>query len=92
MIVNLASLEYSRVALRPGLLARVVECRFEDFKAGQYKVISFFAKQARGMMARWAVQQRVNSMARLRQFEQDGYAYDKTASGANQLVFRRHLG
>ena len=54
VVVNLASIEYARAALRPALRARVVDCVFEDWKDGRYKVISFFAKRARGLLARWA--------------------------------------
>ena len=89
VIVNLASVEYARAALRPALRARVVDCVFEDWKGGRYKIISFFAKRARGAMARWAVQQRVDTPARLRAFDGDGYAFSEEASSADRLVFRR---
>ena len=89
VVVNLASQEYARVALRPGLQARVVECVFEDWKDGRYKVISFFAKRARGAMARYAVQQRARSVQALQGFGSDGYAYTPDASTPDRLVFRR---
>jgi len=89
LIVNLASQEYFRAADRRALKARVVECVFEDWKAGQFKVISFFAKRARGLMARWAVQQRVASVRKLERFEAEGYAFDAAASARDRLVFRR---
>lgn len=89
VVVNLASIEYARVALRRSLQARVIDCAFEDWKGGQYKVISFFAKRARGMMARWAVQQRIASPRKLRDFAADGYAFDEAASEPDRLVFRR---
>lgn len=98
VIVNLASQEYFKVADRKALKARVVECVFEDWKAGatsahpgggQYKIISFFAKRARGAMARWAIQHRARSVKALQGFDADGYAFDKAASGADRLVFRR---
>lgn len=97
VVVNLASQEYFRVAGRAALKARVVECQFEDWKdgpgaaGGQYKIISFFAKRARGAMARWAVQHRVRSVAALKGFDTDGYAYDASASGPDRLVFRRRI-
>lgn len=94
-IVNLASIEYARVALspalRPALNARVVDCVFEDWKDGRYKIISFFAKRARGLMARHAVQARVRSVKALERFNSDGYALDRSASEADRLVFRRRL-
>ena len=78
---------------RPGVSskARVVECVFEDWKAGQYKIISFFAKRARGAMARWAIQHRVRSVKALQAFDADGYAFDPAASATDRLVFRRQL-
>lgn len=92
VVLNLASQEYSRAALRPALRARVVECVFEDWKAGQYKVISFFAKKARGMMARHLIEQRARSPRAMESFDADGYAWDRAASTAARWVFRRRLG
>ena len=65
MIVNLASQEYFRAVDRAALKPRVVECVFEDWKDGRYKVIGFFAKRARGLMARYAIDRRIELPARL---------------------------
>jgi len=89
VVVNLASIEYARAALRPALRARVIDCVFEDGRNGRYKVISFFAKKARGSMARWAVKHRVVDPAALPSFAADGYAFDAAASEPDRLVFRR---
>ncbi|MCB2039068.1 MAG: peroxide stress protein YaaA, partial [Ottowia sp.] len=89
VVVNLASQEYFRSVDRKALRARVIDCVFEDYKAGQYKVISFLAKRARGLMARYAVQHRLASPARLQGFDLEGYAYAAAASGPDRLVFRR---
>ena len=89
VVVNLASQEYARVALRPGLQARVVECVFEDWKDGRYKVISFFAKRARGLMTRYAVVNRLLEPEGLQGFDYDGYAFVPSASDDNAWVFRR---
>lgn len=91
VVVNLASVEYARSALRPALRARVVECVFEDWKDGQWKVISFFAKRARGMMARHAILKRARSPRALQSFDADGYAFDATASAPDRMVFRRRV-
>ena len=91
VVVNLASQEYARVALRPALQARVIDCVFEDWKDGQYKIISFFAKRARGLLARWAVQQRVHAPGRLALFQAEGYALDDKAAQPDRLVFRRKV-
>lgn len=89
VIINLASQEYFKAVRRPALRARVVDCVFEERKGSQCKVISFFAKRARGLMARWAVQHRVASVSRLRRFDVEGYGFDVDASGPDRLVFRR---
>ena len=95
VIVNLASQEYFR-AVQPTpnsrwLKPRVVECVFEDWKSGQYKVISFFAKRARGLMARYAITHRVQTPQGLQAFDSEGYAFDASASEPHRLVFRRKL-
>ena len=90
-IVNLASQEYSKAALRPALKARVVDCQFEDWKGGRYKIISFFAKRARGLMCRWAISHRARRPEDLRGFDLEGYALDAPASDADLMVFRRRL-
>lgn len=89
VIVNLASQEYARAALRKSLQARVVECVFEDWKGSGYKVISFFAKRARGLMARHIVTHRLKTVRGLENFHAEGYAFDAAASEPDRLVFRR---
>ncbi len=89
VVINLASQEYFRAVARRALQARVVECVFEEWKTDRYKVISFFAKRARGLMARWAIQHRVTTAKRLQRFDAEGYAFDASASAPDQLVFRR---
>ncbi len=74
------------------LRARVVDCVFEEEQpGGGHKVISFFAKKARGLMARHAVQNRWRSVQALRRFDGGGYALDAAASTPQRLVFRRSL-
>ncbi|MDO8420254.1 MAG: peroxide stress protein YaaA [Rubrivivax sp.] len=89
VVVNLASVEYSRVALRKTLAARIVDCQFEDWKGGHYKIISFFAKQARGLMARYAIEHRVRRPEQLEGFSAAGYTLAREASRPDRLVFRR---
>jgi uncharacterized protein len=92
VIVNLASQEYFKAADRKILAARVVECVFEDWKGGGYKVISFFAKRARGLMARYAIRKRAATPRALEGFDLEGYAIDRDASAPDRLVFRRRQG
>jgi len=89
VVVNLASQEYFKSVDRKQLRARVVECVFEDFKAGKYKIISFHAKRARGMMARHVVRERLTRPTQLQGFAAEGYAFAEAASTPERLVFRR---
>jgi cytoplasmic iron level regulating protein YaaA (DUF328/UPF0246 family) len=89
VIVNLASNEYFKVVDRKVLNARVVECVFEDYKSGQYKIISFMAKRARGLMARFAIQKRIQDVKKLEDFCSEGYAFHAGSSTPDRLVFRR---
>jgi len=89
VVVNLASQEYFKSVDRKALKARVIECVFEDFKGGQYKIISFYAKRARGLMARYAVQHRVTTPRQLEGFDLEGYALHPAGSTPERLVFRR---
>lgn len=89
VVLNLASQEYFRAVDRKALKAQVVECVFEEWKNGAYKVIGFHAKRARGLMARHCIVQRVKDPAVLTAFNAEGYAHDASASSADRLVFRR---
>lgn len=92
VLVNLASQEYFKAVDRKTLQARVVECVFEDKKDGKYKIISFYAKRARGLMMRYAIEHRAQTPADLLPFAAGGYAYAPEASTADRLVFRREKG
>lgn len=89
VIVNLASEEYFKAVDRKALKARVVQCVFQDGKNGVYKVISFHAKRARGLMARFAIEQKARRPEDLVEFCAEGYRYVASASSADKLVFQR---
>ncbi|MEE4299914.1 MAG: peroxide stress protein YaaA [Pseudomonadales bacterium] len=92
LVVNLASNEYFGAVDPAGLPGRLVTPVFKDLKNGQYKIISFFAKKARGSMASWIVRNRVRSADGLRAFAEDGYGLDEQltdAAPAGTLVFTR---
>lgn len=91
VVVNLASQEYAKAVDRKALKARVIDCVFEEWKPGGWKIISFSAKKARGLMARYVITQRVETPRRLEKFNLEGYAFDPAASHAERLVFRRRI-
>jgi uncharacterized protein len=88
-LVNLASEEYFK-SVRPRLLdVPVITPVFEDWKGGHYKIISFFAKRARGLMARYAIDHKITKPEKLKAFDVDGYAFDAEVSNDSTWVFRR---
>jgi cytoplasmic iron level regulating protein YaaA (DUF328/UPF0246 family) len=89
VVINLASNEYFKAVDTKALKAQVVECVFQEYKAGQYKIVSFFAKRARGLMARYATLNRLTHVDQLSAFDSEGYAFDAKASTPLKLVFRR---
>ena len=91
VVINLASQEYFKSVDQKTLKARVVECVFEEYKNGQYKIISFMAKKARGLMARYIVTHRIGTPQKLKSFNLAGYRFDADVSTAERLVFRRDL-
>ncbi|WP_413194385.1 peroxide stress protein YaaA [Pararobbsia alpina] len=90
-VVNLASEEYFKSVRPKKLEAPVITPVFEDFKGGRYKIISFYAKRARGMMARYAVLNRIRHPNALKDFDTDGYAFAPNVSSEQTWVFRRRL-
>ncbi|MBT8042732.1 MAG: peroxide stress protein YaaA [Pontiella sp.] len=89
LIVNLASNEYSKAIDRRTLDKSMVSPVFKDEKNGTFKIISFFAKKARGAMARFIIQERITDAAGLLDFAEDGYRYSPELSTADQPVFTR---
>jgi uncharacterized protein len=92
VVVNLASQEYFKAVDRSALKARVIDCVFEEWKPGGWKIVSFSAKKARGLMVRYAIMKRVETPRRLEGFGLEGYAFDPAASLPDRLVFRRRTG
>lgn len=89
LLVNLASDEYFK-AIKPSKLeGEIIKPVFLDEKNGQFKVISFYAKKARGLMSRFIIQERLTQRKQLQEFDLEGYQFDSTRSQGNELVFTR---
>ncbi|TXS93776.1 peroxide stress protein YaaA [Parahaliea maris] len=91
VLVNLASNEYFRAVKPRELEADIITPVFKDLKNGKYKVISFYAKKARGQMARHIIEQELDDVAGLKKFRRDGYRYNAKESSARELVFTRDV-
>ncbi len=88
-LVNLASNEYFKVVNKKRLNADIVTPVFKDLKNDQYKIISFYAKKARGMMAAWVIENGVTDVQGIVDFNVAGYQYNAAMSDAKQWVFTR---
>lgn len=89
LFVNLASNEYFSAIDAKALKVPVITPEFKDFKDGQLKMISFFAKKARGMMVRYIIDTDAGTLDDLKRFDYDGYRFDANLSKGNTLVFTR---
>ncbi len=89
VLVNLASTEYFKSVKKKQLNGTIVTPSFKDWKNGQYKMISFFAKKARGLMARYIIQNQVSTVEELKAFDLAGYGFSEELSKGNDLVFTR---
>jgi len=89
VLVNLASNEYFKAVDAKQLDARIITPVFKDEKNGTFKIISFYAKKARGLMSAWIIRQQVNDPEALKDFDVAGYRFDPAASQGDTLVFTR---
>ncbi|WP_289051078.1 peroxide stress protein YaaA [uncultured Psychrobacter sp.] len=89
VLINLASNEYFKVIKKKALNAQIITPRFEDEKNGQYKVISFYAKKARGLMVKYAADKKLTNAEQLKQFDLAGYYYVDELSDDKTWTFRR---
>ena len=88
-LINLASNEYSKVIPKGTLNASTITPVFKDFKNGKYKIVSFYAKKARGLMSAYIIKNRIQDPEKIKRFKTAGYRYDKASSTANEWVFLR---
>ena len=89
LLVNIASDEYYKSVIGRKIKAEIIKPVFLDQKNGKYKVISFYAKKARGLMARYIIENQLNKAEDLKSFNTDGYYFDAESSLKGELVFKR---
>ena len=89
VLVNLASQEYFKSVQVPELRARVVTPVFKDWKGDGFRIISFFAKKARGLMTRYVIRERITEVEQLKRFDLDGYRFNEALSSADNWTFTR---
>ena len=89
MVVNLASQEYFKAVDKKTLQMPVITIHFKEHKEGSYQVVGVFAKQARGLMSRYAIQNRITDPEQLKVFHEDGYEFAERLSSAQDWVFVR---
>jgi uncharacterized protein len=89
VLVNLASNEYFKAIKKKQLQGQVITPIFKDWKNEQYKMISFFAKKARGLMARYIIEHRITDVEQIKSFDVAGYAYNSSLSNGTDWVFTR---
>ena len=88
-LINLASTEYFKSVSAQSLPGKIITPVFKDYNKGTFKILSFFAKRARGAMATFIIKNRINKPDDIKGFSEDGYAYNETYSTENQWVFTR---
>ena len=89
VLINLASEEYNKAALTKALKARVITPQFREEKDGKFKIVSFYAKKAGGLMAGHIIRHRLTDPAQLKAFDAEGYAFNASLSKGDTWVFTR---
>ena len=90
IVINLASDEYFKSVKTKKLKGKIIKPVFLDEKNGKFKVISFYAKKARGLMSRYIIENRLTNAEQLKGFDSEGYFFDEAGSTQDELVFKRH--
>ena len=91
ILINLASDEYYKSVKENQIKAKIIKPVFLDNKNGKYKVISFYAKKARGLMCRYLIQNRLTDIEQLKEFDLGGYWFDSASSTETEFVFKRDI-
>ncbi|HED17346.1 MAG TPA: peroxide stress protein YaaA [Gammaproteobacteria bacterium] len=91
VLINLASNEYFK-SVKPELLnAEIITPAFKEYKNGDYKMIGIYAKKARGMLSRFIIKNKITDSQQIREFDQEGYRFNKKLSSGNNWVFTRKI-
>ena len=89
VLVNLASNEYFKAVKAKKISSKIITPNFKDEKNGKYKIVSFYAKKARGLMVRYAADKNIQNVEDLKKFDYAGYAFDESESTETDWVFKR---
>ncbi|MCB8998952.1 MAG: peroxide stress protein YaaA [Bacteroidales bacterium] len=89
VLLNLASAEYFKAVKTDRVKARIISCNFKEEVNGQYKFVTVFGKKARGLMARFIIQNRIDNAEDIKHFEEEGYFYNDRLSSENEWLFTR---
>ena len=89
VLINLASNEYYQVIQPERVEGRILNINFKELRDGKYRFVSFSAKKARGLMARYMIDQRITQVSKLQQFDVENYAFNETLSDADNWIFTR---
>ncbi len=91
MLINLASREYFKSVNPRSIKGQIITPVFKDYRGGKYQIIGFFAKKARGLMARYIIDNEISQIDEIRQFDREGYTYDPSVSTDLEWIFTRKL-
>lgn len=89
VLVNLASSEYFKAVKAKKITSKIITPNFKDEKNGKYKIVSFYAKKARGLMVRYAADKNIQNVEDLKKFDYAGYAFDENESTDSDWIFKR---
>ncbi|MDG1900940.1 MAG: peroxide stress protein YaaA [Bacteroidales bacterium] len=89
MMINLASNEYFKSFSKKELNAKIITPVFKDYKQGNYKIVSIYAKRARGLLSSYLIRNKINQIDDIKSFNDEGYIYNSSLSGTNEIVFTR---
>jgi hypothetical protein len=88
-MINLASNEYFKSFSKKDLNAKIITPVFKEYKQGNYKIVSIYAKRARGLLSAYLIKNKIDQIDDIKSFDEEGYIYNNSLSGTNEIVFTR---